>query len=889
MATASVEGGFPNVDRSALVRRLLKSNARFVVIVAPAGYGKSRLARELIAGRESRVADCADMTSVSAAVRTFLRALGPFDASFEERLSRYLLSLPPDASAQEHWIDVLDEALGQAGGATTVCIENCELAVDHAEAARVIDRVIRSGSRLFVMCSRVPIVLPALARVPPYERYDVRIDDLRFTPDEICALFASFELEASVMQHTIQLSQGWPIAVLTFHRAAEEGRLAAALRAIGDGSGMSALGDYTLTQALTSLSPESRAVLAAAARLGRTTDADLSAMTPQVELVRTEFATCPFVSRTGGWYEVHPLAVAALSPLRDQADATLRRAADNTSDPLRAAQIYLAAGEQSRVADILDTSLAPFMMDQPKPEVAALVASLDEAVLLRHPPTWNATWMARAFTVSSQRMLFESRAVWRALKPEDSLLVRLGVGTSLVNWLLFNGEPAECTSVLDQLTTMVADESEDSILRTIIVAWRTYEAIRRGAAIEIEPLLRAWNTMFAAIPMTHAMIMYTMPGPIAFLCNNRAEARRAFALGVELAFVAGAETIAAVAITNAAFFAWLAGEDSLFQQMLEMLRKASAPNVAEGTRHFLGCATGPHPSATRVGTELQYMRAYGWLIAAGRETDAGLRRTALLAAVDAATVDGQPWLLAFTWIALGLADPAQRAEAFRRANTHASQVEYRIFRDSIAEATGGRIPDAWPALKRLSNDESPVGRIVVSLTSREVMVGEQKVVLARREAELLLALALHPSPRDRSTLAAMIWPDLEEKDASNAVSVYVTRLRRRLDKLDLLESRPAGYALRYPANVDVFLLEAAIADGRQTQTLEPMLEDLVAKRHERLPQWVLESDWLLPYARRFEDAVQRIRAARAAQAEAALNRELAEHYRRLLAAEELDE
>lgn len=280
-----------------------------------------------------------------------------------------------------------------------------------------------------------------------------------------------------------------------------------------------------------------------------------------------------------------------------------------------------------------------------------------------------------------------------------------------------------------------------------------------------------------------------------------------------------------------------------------VLMRGIVPKVAERTRHSIDCTT------------------------------------ALQDAIDAATIDGRPWLLALCWAALGLADGMQRPNAFERARRYAAAVEYPAFRQSIAQLTGGAIPDAWLTPRGLASDDSPAGRILVRLTRREVIVGDRKIVLARREAELLLALALHESPRDRGTLAAMIWPDLDHKSAGNAVSVYVKRLRRRFGNSDAVLSQPAGYRLRYPARVDVLLLEEAIAQRRLLEPLEPALEQIVASRHERLPQWVLTSDWLAPYARRFDSAVRRIRSARAAAAGLLRNVAVAQHYRTLLAAE----
>ena len=177
--------------------------------------------------------------------------------------------------------------------------------------------------------------------------------------------------------------------------------------------------------------------------------------------------------------------------------------------------------------------------------------------------------------------------------------------------------------------------------------------------------------------------------------------------------------------------------------------------------------------------------------------------------------------------------------------------------------------------------------ITIGLVTREVRVASRTIVLAPRESELLLALALHGAPRDRATLAAMIWPDADEARAG-IVGVYINRLRRRLGNVDLIEAGPSGYALRRPVLVDLFLLEDAIRERRATEPLDPPLEALVASQHVRLPQWVLMSAWLLPYARRFESAVKHIRAARAAAAAQRDDLELMRHYRTLLEAEQHD-
>ncbi len=873
--------GFASVDRSSLLEKIVSSNARLVSLIAPAGYGKSTLARAMLgAPSNGSTVDCSDMRGVPDAVRALLRVLGPLDKRLEERQARYFLALPRDGSADDRWIDVLDEALHASSNTRTICIENGEHLQERPAVAGLVDRLVQAGGRRFVVCSRVRLTLPALARIPPNERLDIGIDELRFTPSEIRLLFGIAAAEP-LLERITTLSHGWPIAVLTFLRSAREGRLESLLDGASGGSEASGLSDYTLSEALGSLSPEARSVLAAAALLRRIDEDDLRAMTERPEALDEQFRACPFVSRNGTALEVHPLAIAALLPLRNKGERILIRAAQTMPDRVRAAQLYLAARRQDAAADILDTSLAPFMMNQPSPEVAALVASLDAAVLLRHPPTWNATWMARAATVNSQRMLLESRTVWTALRDDDPLLLRFGVGTSLLHWLYFTANMDEAVQVLDDLERAAIAEPEGSMLRVLLEMWKMFWHLRNGRSIDVEPWLPVWASTFATMPMSHAMCLYAIPAPIAFFRGERAKARRIFALAIDLALVPGSETIAAVAIVNAAFHSWLAGEDANFAALLEMLRADSGPNVAPATAHFLGCASAENPDRTPIGTELQYMRAYGWLIAAGRCASGEAQRSALLAAIDAAAGDGQPWLLALTWAALGLADPSRQADAYQQARSFAARVDYPHFRQAIESIAEGTVPAAWPALRKLVSVESPSGRIFVGLGTREVHVGSRAIGLAQREAELLLALCLHGGTRDRRTLAATIWPDLDEKAGSNTVGVYVNRIRRRLGDLDLIVSRGTGYALRYDVDVDVLMLEDAIARGRSLEPLELPLEDVVRAKRGRLPQWVLMSEWLAPYVRRYEAAIRQIRAMRAAAAGERFA-SLAEHYRNLL-------
>ena len=384
--------------------------------------------------------------------------------------------------------------------------------------------------------------------------------------------------------------------------------------------------------------------------------------------------------------------------------------------------------------------------------------------------------------------------------------------------------------------------------------------------------------------MVAAMGCYALKGPLGFL-NEGGANRVVRSPWVWSASTANSETVHVIAIKNAAFFAWLSGENELLTTLVNQLRAASAPNVAEATRHFLGCATSDAPARTPTGYELPVYRAYGWFVAAGRESTLEGRRVALRAAIDAASQDGQPWIVALAWATLGLADRSARDMAFRRARRHAEKIEYPAFRKAINDVIHDRIPETWAGLRAFAPVSQTQQDIRISLAARDVHVGSKKISLSPREAELLFALALHSTPRDRSTLAAMIWPDVDEKNVG-IIGVYIGRLRRRLGDPALIESRGSGYALSKPATVDLLLLEEAIKARRVSGPFEAALEEMVSSEHVRLPQWVLTSSWLAPYVLRLEEAICQVRTMRASEAEQASHPELARHYNHLLVAED---
>lgn len=789
------------------------------------------------------------------------------------------MALDSGKSSAELWLDVLDEGLSSAAGC--ICwIENAEMLHDSPWGSATVDRVISKGTRV-VVCSREAVALPALSRIPPNERYTVGIEDLRFSESEASSLFPPGVQQRSVAT-AVGMAQGWPMAVLSYVRAAREGRLETALASAGE-SGAGHLEDYVFKEALSGLSTGAKSVLGAIALLRDCTPADFASLAVNAPEAQRQLRSSPFLSWSHDHVEVHPLASLGLASVRNEAIALLRDGAARATDPVRSAQLYVAAGDTEAAAGLLDTVLAPYFIGESNRDVMAIVSSIEKSVLVRHASTWCSTITLRAYAMSQHDLLMESRLAWQTLGDDCPIVVQIGVGLTLINSLLLLNHLQEADEVFGNLQERI-DSCGATDARNALIGYRAFAELRRGHRVDVATVVAKMQQLFRDVPETYASALTSLIGPEAFMRGDRSDARRTYSQSLEIARSVASPIYLAIGLCNAAFYAWLAGETSLFEAFTEELVRISGPDVLGGTQHFIECATSNQPATAGPGFELRYLRAFGFIIAAARESTSEAKKTAVRLALDAAEEDGQPWLKAFCQIVHANIDKNGRDEQVRRATELAADVEYDQFRDGIAMLARGDVPDRWIGLRCLLSDSStPLLRI--SLAANEVMLNGELISLSRREMELLFALALHDGPRDRQTLAAMLWPDSAESDGTAAATVYIARLRKRLKNARIIEASRKGYRLRCRVELDLNDLEEMAARGEDGPSENPDVEKALRFRHDRFAQWMLTSDWLAPYSRRYSAALATVRLNRAQGAKARGDDVDAALYRALLTAE----
>ncbi len=199
------------IERARLLRMLDESSTRLVLLVAPAGYGKTTLARQWLESREIEHAwysvgsEGADVAAVATQIAKAFDCFVP--GAGERMLIRLSVSPSPEAD-----VDILAELLlGELEdwpeNAWFVLDDYQELASSKA-SRRLIDQLVR--------CSRLPILVTSRRR-PAWATPRTRLygEVLELTRSELAmtsgeALAALSSLEQGQKQRLVELADGWP-------------------------------------------------------------------------------------------------------------------------------------------------------------------------------------------------------------------------------------------------------------------------------------------------------------------------------------------------------------------------------------------------------------------------------------------------------------------------------------------------------------------------------------------------------------------------------------------------------------------------------------------------------------------------------------------------------
>ena len=169
-----------------------------------------------------------------------------------------------------------------------------------------------------------------------------------------------------------------------------------------------------------------------------------------------------------------------------------------------------------------------------------------------------------------------------------------------------------------------------------------------------------------------------------------------------------------------------------------------------------------------------------------------------------------PFVEALAAIALALCDPSVRA-ASARAKEAAAHCDAPAFVHAVSAFANQHenVGMLSNFVAQITRDRSEAAPLALEILGGRVRVDGTLARVSGRELELLAAIAQRREPTLRGRLAAMLWPDLDDFAARNALSVCLHRLRAHLGREDAVEREADGYRLHADAFVDVWEIDRA--------------------------------------------------------------------------------
>ncbi len=816
------------------MRRLVAAQPRILMAIAPAGYGKSTIVRQYAArATSSLLCDCIEARSVVTFAHGVAAALTANRPERAADLAQQLLSSTNDVSG---WIAFVTE-LWSHDHADLFIFENVERILDSVECVELLARLLARTppSRRIAICSRRGLPFPWSRFFAPHEMLTLRGDELRFDAAEIARVFSGVNVRADSLARIADITRGWPIAILLFLRLARERTLPDLLETL-DRVDFEDLYDYLSEQVLATMPPARFARLVAVAAIPKATGAEVAAALDDPEAVfdLQAFArdSAFLYAVSEDVYEAHPLVRLMIADrFAGRCREMLLHAARNVSEssPLRAAQLFLAAGEQDAAAGLLDGLHESFMSDIP-PVLAEAVARLDIEILIRHPAVWQAATLVRAAAIPQTQWLEEALIVRERLTGETPVTVTIGVLASLGNVLTNLGRHSEARSIFDEIRHRYADVPQGQAISAGFIA--LIEA-RLG---KFEHALEEWAEaapLFAGSSLTLALGIVQVQALALRYRGNRPEERSRLEAAIALARDSGAPLGIALALEEAAFGDWFAGEDVEFARHVRELEESVAPTTARGTEVFRGCARAKFEALRRNdGIENPKIRCYAALIGCGFATGPARAELALIA-LEAAGDAGEPMLSAIACLTCIESEAGDATVLLRNARASCAVVDSDELRVAVERFAAGEQDCGilTPLLERLRSGvspsyELPAARWRVSLARGRVECDDREVVLSNRELQLVMYLAARQRAcRDAEILEAL-WSDADGSSKGIALRVCVRRVRLKLGTTAIARVGN-GYAIGEGAFVDLDRVERAALQARRRDVIAPeLLADL---------------------------------------------------------------
>ncbi len=827
--------GSLEVRRERILARLERVRPKIVVLVAPAGFGKSTVAGQYLEGQESTgICDCGGVRSDIELGRRLLAALSA--ASPERRgtlVACEKLLADGRASVTDRIRAVLDA--WREPGREKILFENAENLRSSPAVHALFAQVLASmpPERSVVICTREPLRTHLTRFAAPHEIVALRAADLAFDAAEVREIFSPDALDTETVEGVLFASRGWPIAVLLLRRFVAEGRFATLLHRLGDPA-FEELHDYLVDEVLASLGERLSAAVFACAAIPHATPADVTAALGDetcVDELEQFVRESPFASRTAdGTFSLHPILATALvsrdSDRRIELLETVARRHEESGAFERAAELHLARGDRDAAADALGRDRVRLERSL-TPSYARVLYALDRVRILQYPRLWTAMCLRRMYRVDMVSLLAEGESVWRMMPATAPALDRCYIASLRVVMMTEAGRFDEAFAAIDECAALLANVATELPVDSWFVFLRALVGARSGRLSEAEPILIAALPLVASMDLP-AMITFLALAHVARVRGDRALERQFLDRAEELARHSTLENAVALVLAEAAFGAWLGGEEAALEHL--------SAEAVDSLRHV----------------------AYRHIVAAALAPDDAEAVRNAQAATNAARAYREPFVECLAELTLAFCEPGEFVEAIARARSAAMRCDSAPLRDAVEaiarrDGSGGFLTSFVERLTQARLEKA--APVDVEFASGIVRASGREVHLAGREAELLFALALRREPVARTHLAALLWPELDEDSGRNALSVCLHRLRRSVGAGAIVREGE-GYRLCDGARVDIWEIERDLGAMRSRGWLDDgaraALTRFSAHLNAPVPARMERWEWFGPQGRRVD-------------------------------------
>ncbi|HUN29157.1 MAG TPA: BTAD domain-containing putative transcriptional regulator [Alphaproteobacteria bacterium] len=841
-------------------------DARLVAIVAPAGFGKSTLVRQFLAELEGgAICDCSNVRDELDLARSLIPALAAENPAREGDLTQRELMLGDGGSSVAERVALaLDVWREPAAGC--IVFEGAERLADAPAAREFFARLLeaRPAGRTVVICSREPLRVHLTKYAVPHEIVTLRAADLAFDVADIREIFTPLSVEERAIERIFDVSQGWPVAVFLLRRFASEGRIDRLLERLDDVA-FDELHDYLADEVLAGLDQGMRAALFACAAIPQASADDLRAALDEpgiVDQISVFARDAAFVERgENGSFTLHPLLSALLLDQgQERREALLARVAqahELRGDFQRAAELHVVRGDQQSAARALG-SLEVVREPAPSMRYARILSSLEPAIVARHPRLWGVTALMRMFCVDSAALLDEAETIWRTLARDVTPMERYYVFVFRILLMSYVGKVDEALAAIAEFETQSGlSDPPKTVLEGHVLYLRGLLRARRGNFDLGESDLNAALPLIDQMHVVASGTYLALGSDIARVRGEWSLERQFLTLAHERAVQSGLPNFMAFDTAESLLAAWFAGDRPAFAASAVELESAVARAGVAGFAYLAAAARGR--SAQPGAADIPKFVVFGHLIALSRSRDEEERTALATAALELAGQVRMPFVEALAAIALALCDPS----AFDRATARAKEAAARCDAPAFVHAVNA-FANQYENVGMLSNfvaaitrDRSEAAPIVLEILKGSTRVDGELVRVSGRELELLAAIAQRREPTLRGRLAAMLWPDLDDFAARNALSVCLHRLRAHLGREDAVEREADGYRLHVDAFVDVWEIDRAALALRSRDRLREGDRAMLGRAWERLRDeraGALERwEWFAPVAQRMDD------------------------------------